>query len=76
MSEHLTNSALAERLGVHYTTISRIRTGSRLPSGPLLRDLIGAFDMDPQEALDKYAEGREAFSQYLAEKIHETQEAQ
>lgn len=63
----VTNSRIAMLLGVDYSTVSRWRNGSRVPSAPTLQRMVTVFDLDAAEALEAYSGGPEAFSAYFCE---------
>lgn len=63
----VTNSSIAARLGVHWSTVSRWRNGSRVPSPATLQKMVQVFDLDAAEALEAYSRGREAFGSYFCE---------
>ncbi|AOZ65163.1 HTH DNA binding protein [Arthrobacter phage Greenhouse] len=48
----LTNVAVAEKLAVNHSTISRIRSGQRYPSRELMRKIEGEFDWKVVHQLD------------------------
>ena len=50
-SVDVTNVALAERLGVDHSTVSRIRSGQRYPSRELMRRIHEAFGWKVEEQL-------------------------
>ncbi|ALY09174.1 helix-turn-helix DNA binding domain protein [Arthrobacter phage Chridison] len=48
----LTNVAVAEKLGVNHSTVSRIRSGQRYPSRELMRKIEHEFDWKVVHQLD------------------------
>ena len=65
----VSNTEFAERVGVHHSTVSRLRSGERLPSGHLLTRIVAAYDLDKAEAMDAYAQGEEAFARFLGARV-------
>lgn len=63
----VTNSSIAARLGVHWSTVSRWRNGSRVPSPATLNRMVEVYQLDPGEALAAYSRGPRAFSDYFCE---------
>jgi transcriptional regulator with XRE-family HTH domain len=61
----MTNEKFAARVGVHFTMVSKIRNGERLPSGRLLGRIVSVFDLDPGKALDAYNQGPVAFGEFI-----------
>ncbi len=68
----VTLDAFAERVGCHFTTASRLKSGERLPGRELLGRIIDAYDLDVQEAMRIYTSGgdaRQKFGQYLCDHV-------
>lgn len=65
---------IADRIGCHYTTVSRMRGGVRRPSPELLIRMCEVFGWDKAEALGKYAEGRDAAASWISVKLQELPE--
>lgn len=65
MIRTITNAEFAERVGLHFSSVSKIRRGSRLPSVDKLRVISKEFDLPADEVLKKASEGPEAFSAYI-----------
>ena len=61
----MTNEEVAEFLNVHYSTISRLSSGERMPSGSLLMDIIHTFRLDTGEATNAFRLGPSVFSKYF-----------
>lgn len=67
----LKNEDFAEAVGCDFTTASKIRNGSRLPSLPLLVKIREVYGLDGNEALDAYGHGPSVFAAYLNSKVFE-----
>lgn len=65
---------IAEKIGCHYTTVSRLRSGKRLPSPELLVRMCSAFDWDLSEAVTVFATSREQAAEYISTKLQELPE--
>lgn len=62
----VTLEAFADRVGCHFTTASRLRSGDRMPSRELLGRIVEAYGLDRARTLDLYTSGdAEAFGAYL-----------
>ncbi len=61
----VTLEAFADRVGCHFTTASRLRSGQRLPGRKLLGKIVKEYHLDPQEALDAFTDSNETFGAYL-----------
>lgn len=70
----LTNEQFGERVGVHFTMASRLRNGMRLPSVTTLSNITREFNLDPQDALEAYRGGAEAFGRFLRERVFDVPE--
>jgi len=55
----ITNKEVGRRVGYDHTSISRLRSGSRMPSTRLLAKLCKAFELDEGEALRVLAQDQE-----------------
>lgn len=77
--DHLTNEALGQALGVTHATISRIRSGSRLPSGEVMSAIAKLMDWPIEEQMrlklastedtPTYAEQFKEHEQFAAQKL-------
>jgi hypothetical protein len=61
----VTNEAFARRVGCNYTMASKIRNGTRKPSGGLFTRIVLAYELDAQAATEAYAAGPVIFGDYL-----------
>jgi transcriptional regulator with XRE-family HTH domain len=64
-----TNEEFAEKVGCDFTTVSRWRNGSRLPSPAALGRIVEAFDLSRDEAFGNYTAGAEQFGQFIRRKV-------
>lgn len=53
----VTLEAFADRVGCHFTTASRLRSGDRMPSRELLGRIVEAFDLDKEKTFDLFTSG-------------------
>lgn len=66
----VTLEAFADRVGCHFTTASRLRSGDRMPSRELLGRIVEAYDLDKRETLDLYTAGDSiAFGEFLCDRV-------
>lgn len=66
----LTNEEFAARVGIHYSTASRLRSGERHPSLELFAEIARIYRFTNQEiadALEAYRRGR--YHDFLNEKV-------
>ncbi len=56
-------------VGCDFTTASRLRNGTRLPSREMLERIIEAYDLDPREALE--ATANRTFGSFLKRYVFE-----
>lgn len=61
----MTNEEVAEFIGVHYSTVSRLKNGDRMPSGGLLYDIMRVFRLDPKETMNAFGQGPAVFAPYF-----------
>jgi len=61
----VTLEAFADRVGCHFTTASRLRSGDRLPGRRLLGKITKEYHLEPAEVLEAYSDSQEAFGRYL-----------
>ena len=71
----VTNAAFAQRVGCNYTMASKIRNGTRRPSGGLLTRIILAYELDAEQAIEAYAGGPVVFGDYLTEHVFKAPDA-
>lgn len=69
--EGLTLDAFASRVGCHFTTVSRLKSGDRLPGRELLGRIIKAYSLDKEDALMAYIAGGATFSDFLRTNVFE-----
>lgn len=65
----ITNAEFADRVGLHFSSVSKIRRGTRLPSVDKLEVISKEFNLPADEVLKKASEGPEVFSAYLREEV-------
>ena len=70
----LTGAAFAQRVGVDYTTASRLRNGNRLPSLRLFARIVREFGLDSDFALAAFEKGPEVFGAFLRRYVFESRE--
>lgn len=68
--ENKTGSAVtlemfSERVGCHFTTASRLRSGERLPGRRLLGRIINTYNLDRNKAFDAFVAGPDEFGAFL-----------
>lgn len=68
----VTLEAFADRVGCHFTTASRLRSGERLPGRKLLGRITHEYHLDPSEVLDAYSDSQERFGEYLRTHVFNT----
>jgi transcriptional regulator with XRE-family HTH domain len=69
--EVVTLGQFAARVGCHFTTVSRIKSGGRLPGRELLGRIVHEYRLDPEEALEAYVSGKTAFGRFLRVNVFE-----
>jgi transcriptional regulator with XRE-family HTH domain len=70
----LTNDQFAEMTGCDFTTASKLKTGTRMPSAVMLAAIYNAFHLDGNELLDAYSGGPTVFSAFLRSKVFQPPE--
>lgn len=70
----LTNEQFAEDTGCDFTTASKIRNGSRLPSLSLFVRMVNHYGLDANEGVKAYLRGRKAFTQWMNDRVFEAAE--
>lgn len=68
----VTLEAFSERVGCHFTTASRLRSGDRLPGRKLLGRITHEYHLDPSDVLDAYSSSQEEFGRYLRVHVFKT----
>ena len=66
------NNSLAEVIGCDYTTVSRLRSGKRLPSRVLAQKVITAYQLTPEQQAQWFsamAESEEASGRFLRDHV-------
>lgn len=66
----MTNQALADIVGCHFSTISRLMNGSRLPSTVLLDRIATATGCDRDRLTAAKLAGTDEFSALLHQLVH------
>lgn len=69
----LTNDEFAAAVGTDFTTASKLRNGSRLPSMKVAADIWRVYELDGNELFTAYLEGPVVFAAYLRSKVFEPQ---
>jgi hypothetical protein len=69
MNTKRTNRVVSEEVHISQATLSKLRTGGRLPSIELLMRLIVFYDLDPMEAMRACVMGRAVFAAYIRVKV-------
>jgi transcriptional regulator with XRE-family HTH domain len=69
--ETVTLSDFATRVGCHFSTVSRLKSGDRLPGRELLGRIVREYRLNPEKALDAYVSGRSAFGAFLRYNVFE-----
>lgn len=69
----VTLEAFADRVGCHFTTASRLRSGERKPSPVLLGRIVEEYGLDREEAFDLYTkkDNNPEFGAYLRRVVFE-----
>lgn len=65
----VTLEAFADRVGCHFTTASRLRSGQRLPGRKLLGKIVKEYHLDPEQALQAFTDSNEEFGKYLRHEV-------
>ena len=68
----VTLEAFSERVGCHFTTASRLRSGDRLPGRKLLGRITNEYHLNPEDVLTAYADSQESFGRYLRVEVFKT----
>ncbi|AZS06672.1 hypothetical protein HOU95_gp032 [Streptomyces phage Hiyaa] len=70
----VTLEAFADRVGCHFTTASRLRSGDRMPSKELLGRIVEAYGLDKESAFDVFTQGDPTqFGRYLREEVFKSE---
>lgn len=67
---------IAKRVGCHYTTVSRLRSGARLPSLKLMIRMCEAFGWDTGEAVNVLVGPREKAIEYVSTRLQALTDAE
>lgn len=70
----VTLEAFADRVGCHFTTASRLRSGQRLPGRKLLGKIVKEYHLNSKQALDAFTDSNETFGKYLRENVFHSDE--
>lgn len=66
----VTLEAFADRVGCHFTTASRLRSGDRMPSRELLGRIVEAYGLDKEAAFDRFTSGDSVkFGAFLRDQV-------
>lgn len=65
----MTNEEVAALIGVHYSTVSRLAHGERMPSGVKFFEIVRVFRLDIREASEAFERGPYAFAPYFREHV-------
>lgn len=68
-TDRTTNVTFARDTGVSPATASKLRTGGRLPSVPLLLKIVVMWDLDAMSALRAYARGKAVFAAWMRVRV-------
>lgn len=69
-TDTVTLEAFADRVGCHFTTASRLRSGDRMPSRELLGRIVEAYGLDKEVAFDMFTAGDSAkFGEFLRKQV-------
>lgn len=69
-TDTVTLEAFADRVGCHFTTASRLRSGDRMPSRELLGRIVEAYGLDKEAAFDRFTAGDSAkFGEFLRKNV-------
>jgi len=63
------NEEVGELIGVHYSTVSRLRSGERMPSGDLLVKIVRVFRLNLTDAFNAFEKGPYAFAPYFRQHV-------
>jgi hypothetical protein len=72
----VTNRSFGKLVDCNHTMVSKMRHGTRLPSGALLTRIVLAFNLDPKEALVAYSGGPAVFGEFLDRTVFGEAEAE
>lgn len=73
-TDTVTLEAFADRVGCHFTTASRLRSGDRMPSRELLGRIVEAYGLDKVRTLDLFTAGDASeFGVYLRDEVFKGQ---
>lgn len=73
MAARVTNEEFGAKVGCDFTTASKLRNGTRLPSRELLERIIRAYDLDANDAIQ--ATRSDTFGDYLKTMIFKSDES-
>lgn len=74
IERRVTLKEFADSVQCHLTTASRLRAGDRMPGRELFQRIVNVYGLEPKEALLKFTGPRDAFGQYLREKVFKVSE--
>jgi len=65
----ITNVDFAEKVGIHFSMVSKLRHGHRAPSLETLISIKNAYELPADELLRAAEGGAESFGAYLRERV-------
>lgn len=65
----VTLTQFAKATGCHFTTASRLRSGTRMPGRELFSTIVKVYDLDPEESMRAFAGTRTDFGSYLRKHV-------
>lgn len=68
----VTLETFSERVGCHFTTASRLRSGERLPGRRLLGRIVHTYNLDRDKAFDAFTAGPDEFGAFLRATVFNT----
>lgn len=71
----MTNTEFGRRLGIHFTTASRIRNGKRKPSVAVLQKISREFDISLDSLVAAHTSGGQSLASLLARYIPRSEAA-
>lgn len=67
--ERVTLPEFAAAVECHFTTASRIRSGTRMPGRELFKRIVSTYGLDPAESLRYFCGSRTEFGRYMRENV-------
>jgi len=71
MTNHprVTLYSFAAAVECHFTTASRLRSGTRMPGRELFNRIVKVYSLNPIEALDAFSKTPKEFGKYLRDNV-------